>query len=157
MYIIGDGELREYLSGYIVDENMQDNVFLLGKQTNPFKYLAQCDCFVFASNNEGFPNVLVEAMACGLPIISTDCKSGPREILAPNSEDILFMQKDKVEFAMYGILTPIKDVQKLREAIKLMISNSDIKAMYANKSLIRAREFDIETIITKYKDVICVE
>jgi N-acetylgalactosamine-N,N'-diacetylbacillosaminyl-diphospho-undecaprenol 4-alpha-N-acetylgalactosaminyltransferase len=67
------------------------------------------------------------------------------------------MQKDKVEFAMYGILTPIKDVQKLREAIRLMISNSDIKAMYANKSLIRAREFDIETIITKYKDVICVE
>jgi len=89
LYIIGDGVLRGYLEQLIYTLNLTDRVFLVGKQKNPYKYLSKADTFLFSSNREGFPNVLVEALACEIPIISTDCKSGPREILAPDS-DITF-------------------------------------------------------------------
>ncbi|WP_319016516.1 glycosyltransferase [Aliarcobacter butzleri] len=91
---------------------------------NPFSYISKADCFVFASNHEGFPNVLIEA--CELPIISTDCQSGPREILAPNS-DISFQLENNIELAEYGILTPIKNVDKLQEVMNLMINDESLR------------------------------
>ena len=96
LWIIGDGELREELLSYIKELNLNDKVYLLGKKENPFAFLAKADCFVFTSNHEGFPNVLVEALACSLPVISTDCKSGPREILSPKS-NFSFQLKDDIE------------------------------------------------------------
>jgi len=79
LYIIGDGELKEELQNQIKELGLIDRVFLLGRQENPYKYLSKADCFIFSSNYEGFPNVILEALACELPIISTDCASGPRE------------------------------------------------------------------------------
>ncbi|MCG3651913.1 glycosyltransferase [Aliarcobacter butzleri] len=156
LWIIGDGELKEGLQKYINELNLNDKVYLLGKKENPFSFLSKADCFVFSSNYEGFPNVLVEALACGLPIISTDCQSGPREILAPTS-NISFQLNDKIEFAEYGVLTPIKNVEKLKEAMNLMINDENLRKNYQDKAKQRANDFKIEKIIKQYERILCAE
>ncbi|MDN5096010.1 glycosyltransferase [Aliarcobacter butzleri] len=156
LWIIGDGELKEGLQKYINELNLNDKVYLLGKKENPFSFLSKADCFVFSSNYEGFPNVLVEALACGLPIISTDCQSGPREILAPTS-NIYFQLKDKIEFAEYGILTPIKNVEKLKEAMNLLINDKNLRKDYGEKGNFRANHFRIKKIIKQYERILCAE
>ncbi|MFK2823427.1 glycosyltransferase [Arcobacter sp. YIC-80] len=156
LWIIGDGKLKEELQSYIKKLNLNDKVYLLGKKENPFAYISKVDCFIFTSNHEGFPNVLVEALACGLPIISTDCQSGPREILAPNS-DVSFQLKDNVEFAEYGILSPVKNVEKMKEAMSLIINDESLRKNYQEKSKFRANDFKIEEIIKQYEEILCVE
>ena len=156
LMLIGDGNLKEELQKYIKELSLNDKVYLLGKKENPFAYILKADCFVFASNHEGFPNVLVEALACGLPVITTDCKSGPREILSPKS-DIEVQLKDKIELSDYGILTPIKNVEKMKEAIKLIINDESLRNKYQDKAKQRANVFRIEEIIKQYKEIICVE
>jgi len=155
LYIIGDGILREKLNQLIIDLNLTDKVFLLGKQRNPYKYLAKADCFVFASNREGFPNVLAEALSCGLAVISTDCQSGPREILAPDT-DVEFQLHSRIELAKFGILTPINKLETMIEAMSLIKSNHKLLDSYKNKSLQRAMEFDKNRIIDKYINIFSV-
>ncbi|WP_066164462.1 glycosyltransferase [Aliarcobacter cryaerophilus] len=156
LWIIGDGELKEELQKYINELNLNDKVYLLGKKENPFSYISKADCFVFASNHEGFPNVLVEALSCGLSLISTDCQSGPREILALNS-DVNFQLKDNIELAEFGILTPIKNVEKLKEAMNLIINDENLRKNYEEKAKQRANDFRIEKIIKQYEEIICAE
>jgi N-acetylgalactosamine-N,N'-diacetylbacillosaminyl-diphospho-undecaprenol 4-alpha-N-acetylgalactosaminyltransferase len=153
LWIIGDGELRNEIQEYIRVQKLEDKIYLLGKKQNPFSFLSKADCFVFASNHEGFPNVLVEALTCELPIISTDCLSGPREILAPNS-DINLQLKDKIELAEYGILSPIKNIEKMKEAMHLMINDESLRKNYQEKAKLRANDFKIEEIIEQYEEAI---
>ena len=153
LYIIGDGELRGELETQIEELKLDKKVFLLGKQINPYKYLAKADCFVFSSNHEGFPNVLLEALACGLPIISTDCKSGPREILSPKS-DMKSHLIDKIELSEYGILTPVNDKIYLVEAMKLMQADKRLRDNYIQKAKSRASNFNKDTIIKGWIKVI---
>lgn len=150
LWIIGDGELKEEIKKYIEVQKLEDKIYLLGKKQNPFSFLSKADCFIFASNHEGFPNVLVEALACGLPIISTDCQSGPREILAPNS-DVSFQLKDNIELTEYGILTPIKDIENMKKAINMIINDENLQNNYQNKAKKRANDFKIEKIIEQYE------
>jgi len=152
LWIIGDGKLKGELEKQIQELQLESKVMLLGKKENPFAYLAKADCFVFASNYEGFPNVLVEALACGLSIISTDFQSGSREILAPNS-NINFQLKDDMELAEYGILTPIKNIEKIKEAINLIINDEKLRKNYQDKAKQRASDFRIEEIIKRYEEV----
>lgn len=155
LYIIGDGELKDELENHIKSLSLENKVTLLGKQINPYKFLKQADCFLFSSNYEGFPNVLLEALACNLPIISTDCKSGPREILSPNSD--LNFKLDKMEFSKYGILVPIKNVEKLQETMNLVIHDESLRKKYQEKAKQRANDFKIDKIIKQYEEILCVE
>ena len=81
LVILGEGELRNQLQNQIDKLGMNKHIHLLGNRSNVFPYLKKSDCFVLSSLWEGFGLVLVEAMSVGLPIISTNCKSGPSEIL----------------------------------------------------------------------------
>ena len=153
LYIIGDGELREELQNQIKELDLIDRVFLLGRQENPYKYLSKADCFIFSSNYEGFPNVLLEALACELPIISTDCASGPREILAPNT-DITKVLKDNIELAKYGILVPINNQPLFTKAMEEIIKNRDLREKYSNIAKNRAKDFNKEEILDKLLDII---
>ena len=152
LWIIGDGYLKKELELKVKNEGLEDRILFLGRQTNPYKFLKNADCFVFSSNHEGFPNVLIEALACNLPIISTDCISGPREILAPNSD--FKIQTDKIELADYGILTPIKNVKKMVEAMKMIYEDKNLRIDYSNKAKIRAKNFEIKNIIKEWEKII---
>lgn len=153
LVIIGDGELRNELESYVDKINVKNQIIFLGAQTNPFRYLANADCFVFGSNHESLGMVILEALTCSLPIISTDCKSGPREILAPNS-DINFQLTDKIELAEYGILSPVKNVEKMKEAMNLIINDESLRKKYQDKARQRANDFRIDKIIKQYEEVL---
>ncbi|AII13904.1 glycosyltransferase, family 1 [Campylobacter iguaniorum] len=153
LWIIGEGRLKLELQNFVESCGLNDKVYLLGGKENPFSYLSKADCFIFGSNYEGFPNVLIEALACELPIISTDCQSGPRELLAPNS-DVNFYLKDKIELAKYGILTPIKNIEKMKEAIKLIMNDNKLRQSYKEKTRQRANDFRVEKNIKLYEEKI---
>ncbi|QOP45832.1 glycosyltransferase [Sulfurimonas paralvinellae] len=153
LWIIGDGELRNDLQQHIDTLNLQTKVLLLGRQENPYKFLSKSDCFVFGSNHEGFPNVLLEALACRLPIISTDCKSGPREILAPDNNMDSCLMKD-IECAQYGILTPVNNEQIMKKAMTLMLNDHNLLESYQKKAILRAKYFEVETMIRQYIEVL---
>ena len=152
LYLIGDGYLREDLELNIKDLGLQDRVKLLGRQKNPYKFLSKADCFVFSSNYEGFPNVLLEALLCNLPIISTDCKSGPREILAPNTP--ITKETENIEIAEYGILTKVASENYLAEAMKLIYKDNNLRYNFTQKAQNRIKEFEVKKIIKKWEKVI---
>ncbi|HEX2526682.1 MAG TPA: glycosyltransferase [Geminicoccus sp.] len=81
LLILGEGEDRSVIEALAADLGIAGSVSLPGFDPNPFRYMARCDLFVLSSRFEGSPNVLVQALACGAPVVATDCPSGPREIL----------------------------------------------------------------------------
>lgn len=156
LYILGKGKEESNLKSLVSELRLNERVIFLGFDNNPYKYLSKCGIFVLASNSEGFPNVLAEAIVCGCSLISTDCLSGPREILAPNS-DVNFQLENNIELAEYGILTPMKNVDKLQEAMNLIINDESLRNNYQDKAKQRANDFRIDKIIKQYEEIICVE
>jgi len=120
LLILGDGPLREKLERQIQSLNLCNNIALLGYKDNPYPYYALADIFVLSSLVEGLPNVLVEAMMCGCTPVSTDCPTGPREVLnngeygylVPVGDDKIF-----IESILNAVNFPIAH-EKLQEAIK---------------------------------------
>ncbi len=156
LYILGKGKEESNLKSLVSELRLNERVIFLGFDNNPYKYLSKCGIFVLASNSEGFPNVLAEAMVCGCSVISTDCLSGPREILVPNS-DVNFQLENNIELAEYGILIPIKNVDKLQEAMNLIINDESLRKSYQDKAKQRANDFRIDKIIKQYEEIICAE
>lgn len=137
LLILGEGEMRGALQG-VVDECglTSDEVQMPGFVSNPFAYLSRSAAFVLSSRWEGFGNVLVEALACGAPVISTDCPSGPREIL---------------EDGLWGQLVPAGDVQALAQAMDFVLSSPKEQLPDARG---RAKEFDQERAVDAYLDAL---
>lgn len=104
LVLIGEGEYRAPLEKLVADCGLTSSVYFLGKQSNVYQYLAMADVFVFSSLFEGMPNAMLEALAVGLPIISTDCVSGPREIIAP--EVTVTARLDYPYQTPFGVLLP---------------------------------------------------
>jgi len=153
LVILGVGQLEQDLKQLTKDLKLENSVHFLGWQNNPFKFLIKSKVFVLSSLYEGFGNVLVEAMACGLPVVSVDCKAGPREILAPDT-DINQEAKD-IECYDFGILTPPfnggKSESILAEAIVKILIDKELANKLSQKSKQRANDFDVGRII-KYWD-----
>lgn len=103
LIIVGDGELRSELEQQVMNLGLTERVFFTGAQTNPYKWLAFAELFVFSSKWEGFGNVVVEALACTGKVISTDCPSGPFEILQGGKYGYL-VKNDSFD-ELYSILT----------------------------------------------------
>ncbi len=143
LLIMGDGPEKESLQKLVSDLNLTKRVFLLGFVDNPYQYFKNSDIFVLASHVEGLPNVIIEALACGCAVISTDCISGPREILSPGTD---YPAKELTEFqdVEYGILTPVDNIHELKLAMDSLIKNDSKLVKYKNKSLTRAYDFDLK-------------
>ena len=156
LYILGEGELKNELKLLINKLSLQKRVLLLGFDNNPYKYLRQCDVFLFSSNFEGFPTVVIEALVCGLPVISTDCYNGPREILSNvnNFQHIVY----NIQLVDYGILTPVNNQSCFIEAINVIMENDGLMEKYQKGALERARYFansdpayGIKSVLFDYK------
>lgn len=133
LIILGEGEEKENLVNYVESKGIQDSVDFLEFQNNPYPFYRSADLFVHTARWEGFGNVLVEAMACGMPIVATDCPGGPKEIL---------------DNGKYGDLIEIDDVQGLSEAMVHNLLHPDLSRIEAAKE--RALDFSIERIAAKY-------
>lgn len=106
LMILGEGEIRPSLEALISGLGLKDNVTLPGFVENPFSYLSRAALFVLSSRWEGLPTVLIEAMACGTPVVATDCPSGPAEIL---------------EDGALGPLIPVGDAQALAHSMAAVL------------------------------------
>jgi len=110
-------------------------VSLPGYVDNPFAYMHRCSAFVLSSAWEGLPTALIEAMACGAPIVSTDCASGPSEILAGGR---------------YGRLVPVSDVDAMAAAIVTILNEKPDTAA----SRRRAEAFSTDSSATQYLELL---
>lgn len=161
LVIIGEGELKKYLNNLAYKLGVSENVYFLGFQKNPFKFISRANVFVLSSLWESLSNVVIESLACLCPVVSVDCKYGPREILSPNS-DINYQAKN-VEYAKYGILVPPFDGKFYNEKTLLceseniladsiceMLFNESLRRNYIQKGIERAMDFDITKKINEY-------
>jgi glycosyltransferase involved in cell wall biosynthesis len=110
LLILGEGHKRDELKALAVELRIQDDVQFYGFEVNPYKYMVRANVFVLSSIYEGLPNALIEAQALGVPVVSTDCPSGPREILLNG---------------MTGLLVPVGDFQALAREILWLLENKD--------------------------------
>lgn len=106
LVILGEGEDRPMLTGLIRQLGLEQDVSLVGFVSNPYSFMTRASAFVLSSRWEGLPTVLIEALYCGLPVVSTDCPSGPYEILHGGK---------------YGKLVPVGSEEKLAEAIRHLL------------------------------------
>lgn len=136
LVILGEGEKEDELKRLALDLRITDDAAFLGFKENPFKFMRKSAVFVLSSRFEGFPNVLLEAMACGVPAVSTRCKSGPEEIIT-----------DSVD----GLLVPVENEEKLAEAIIKVITNPDLSSRFAAKAKETVSKFDVRTNILNYE------
>lgn len=160
LIILGVGEQMEQIEKFIQERNLEDCVKLLGLKKNPFAYMSKCDLYVSASLHEGFPNTLVESMACGLPIIHTDCMTGPREIIV-DKVDLGKMEEEV--YAPYGVLIPsytrkvvVQETtrKQFANAWINMLESKDLSMRYKRLSIERAGYYSVEKCIEKYMHVI---
>jgi len=133
LIIIGEGKQKIFLQNLIRNLNLQNKVFLIGYKKNPYPWYLTADLFVLSSIREGLPSVLIEAMHCGLRIVSTDCETGPREIL----------EKYKI-----GHLVKTSNAIALCNAMKVSLSRLPPK----QKMYKRSKDFDLEMISNQYLD-----
>jgi len=131
LIILGEGSQREMLEEKIDRLNLEDHIQLPGFVNNPYKYMSEAAVFTLSSNWEGLPNALIEALACGCPVVSTDCPSGPSEILCKGK---------------YGRIVPKNDKGELSNAILETLDESPNENMLRQ----RAQDFSVESISTQF-------
>ncbi|QTE74992.1 glycosyltransferase [Clostridiales bacterium FE2010] len=149
LVLVGDGEYKNKYLSLIQEYDISENVFFTGFQQNPYQYMHRCDLFVLSSTSEGFPNVLAEAMALSLPVISVNCFSGPAEILLhKHNYDLV---KDSYINADYGLLVPHysavgidQAINEMAKAIIYLLENSEVRKKYAQLAYERSKKFSAE-------------
>jgi len=135
LIILGKGRGKSNLHELATQLRIDDRVLFPGFVDNPYAYMSKADVFALPSAWEGFGNVIVEAMACGTPVVCADCPGGPAEILGEGT---------------YGPLVPVGDDQAMAKAIKnLLIDPTDSKELKS-----RAEEFSVENIVDQYENVL---
>ena len=172
LLLIGDGHLKETLIEQAVAEGLKvyDNtsnqaklqeadssdVIIVGFWSNPFQFVRNANLFVMSSDFEGFPLALAEAMICGTPAISTDCPTGPRELLAPGT-DVTY-QTTEPEETPYGWLMPLlKDqavIDQWAQMIVQLLNKPELTKVKATAAQQRMEEFSQEKIVRQWFDLI---
>ncbi len=151
LVLVGDGPHKDYLKGLAKAQGVDARVIFVGRQDNPFSYVARANAFVMASRSEGFPNVLAEALLCAVPAIAADCTSGPREILAPESDQTHQLAiGDEVEWASIGALVAVGDVNAFVAAVSRLMQDSALAAHYCQVGRKRGLDFKQDTIVADY-------
>lgn len=150
--IFGAGPLENYVAEEINQLELATHVFLKGRTKEVNTELSKSHLFILSSFTEGFPNALMEGMAAGLPCISTNCLSGPLEMLNQNQE--VNIKNGEFVLAKYGILVNTDDHVGLAKAIKYFKENPDERQKYSKLSLERAKDYDLNSIYSEFKNFI---
>lgn len=131
LIVLGQGPEQKKLEQLSKDLELDDSIDMLGHVSNPYQYMARADLFVLSSSWEGLPNVILEALACGCKVVSTNCRSGPKEIL---------------DHGKYGTLVSVDDVDALSQGIV------DSLKVDIDKKILRDRaaEFDLSIASSQY-------
>lgn len=139
LLILGQGQLRKQLEQLKDDLGLSDRVVFTGALSNPFAVLKQAKLFVMASRNEGFPMAHGEALACGLPVIATDCPSGPSEMIRHDID---------------GLLVPNQNVNAVATAMESLMSNESKRLQLAGTAPEVTKRFGLEAIVVEWETLI---
>lgn len=161
--ILGEGPLRSELEDLCRELGIEGQVSMPGWVQDPYSYYADADTAVFTSSYEGFSNAILEALACGVPCISTDHSTGAREILAPETD---WHKKitDRIERAQYGILVPVCEAgmkpgavrrpameeKLLADAIQAVVTGNYLADRYRKAGPARARELSLDRAVERW-------
>lgn len=137
--IVGEGDKREELESLVRDLNLEESVQFVGFVHDIQRRLCEYDLFVFSSKMEGMPNALMEAMAVGLPCISTDCEFGPGEL---------------IESGRNGLLVPVGDAEKMAEAIRWMENHKDERGKMGREARKITDKYSVDRVVDEYMDYI---
>jgi glycosyltransferase involved in cell wall biosynthesis len=163
LMIIGEGPLREELVELSRSLGIKERVVFENFHKNLVASLKKATVFVLSSHVEGFPNVLLEALSIGLPVISTDCSSGPRELLAPDTDP--FVKTQTIDYAQFGVLTPpfnsvtinndsLSYAEKnLSRAIRILLEKNEMRDHYRQNARARAVMFSEKNIQQKWLEL----
>lgn len=155
LLILGSGPELLNLKRLTNELGLKSQVIFYGfVKKNPYKFLKNADIFVFPSVREGFGNVLIEALSCGLPVISSNCKYGPSEILSNRTHN---SDNSSILFSRYGVLIPSlkskgegKYIDDLYMSMKRLQEDKKMKNMYIDRSIERANSFDVSSMCIAY-------
>lgn len=142
LVILGEGSELDALRAQAADLGIADGVHFAGFRDNPWAYAAGAEMFVLASRWEGFGNAVIEAMACRLPVIVTDCDFGPREIVTDG---------------MNGLVVRTDSADELAEAIDRLHRDPALRQRLTACGMERARDFDVARITAQYEDLFALE
>lgn len=137
--ILGEGPKREELEELVASLGEEELVSLPGFDPNPFRYMSRCTIFVLSSRFEGLPGVLIQAMSCGAAVVSTDCPSGPSEI---------------VDHGENGLLVPVDDDQAMAKAISTLLEQPSLRSTFGARAKEKAARFRAEASIHLYEDAL---
>ncbi|MHA1845999.1 MAG: glycosyltransferase [Promethearchaeota archaeon] len=138
LIILGDGILKRELENLALRLNINKFVSFVGYKDNPYAWMSKAHIFALSSDYEGFPNVLIEAMACGVPVISTDCPSGPKEIITNEKN---------------GILVPVGDERKLADGILDLLGDEKKRRRLSIEARKRVQDFEAKKIVRQYAEL----
>jgi N-acetylgalactosamine-N,N'-diacetylbacillosaminyl-diphospho-undecaprenol 4-alpha-N-acetylgalactosaminyltransferase len=150
LIVIGEGEERAALEALVRKLGVSDSVQFVGFMANPYTYFERSDVFVFASRFEALPTVLIEALVCGLPVISTDCPSGPAEILCADGGCF----EGGLKEVRHGTLVEMENVYAFARAMSRLAHDEDLRKRFKQASDVRANDFAKEQVLEHYKMVL---
>ena len=136
--LVGDGPEKQKLVDLARQLGLSEKIAFLGFQDNPYKYMKQAAVFVLSSLQEGFGNVIVEAMACAAPVVATDCQSGPAEI---------------IQDGVNGLLVPVQDPEALAGAIMKVLHSPGLAKQLSTEGIKRAEFFSVAKSVHEYEKV----
>jgi glycosyltransferase involved in cell wall biosynthesis len=139
LIIIGDGTERENLERIAQTLKIKEDIIFIGHQRNPFKFVKQSDIYIHTCLFEGFANSIIEALACGVPVITIDCPYGPRDIIKDGET---------------GFLVPLDDEEALVKAMLDLAGNKDMRMAMGKRGTERAEEFSVQKMVDGYERVL---
>ena len=137
LVILGQGPDLPSLQAQVRAYGLEDDIRFVGFDANPYRWLARATVFVHAAHWEGFPNVLVEAMACRVPVISTDCPSGPAEILTDG---------------VNGFLVPVGDPASHAAKTLALLRDGELRRRIVAAATERVQDFAVERVLRRYAE-----
>lgn len=138
LVFVGDGPDIMQIKNYVNEIHLESNISFVGMQSNPYKWIKNATILVHSSKSEGLPTVLLEAFACGTPVISTNCETGPSEIL---------------DYGNAGILVEVGDEKALSEAIETLLANEKLRIKYVDAGTKQLDKFSPSVITRQLKDL----
>lgn len=165
LVIVGEGPQRPVIEAAIAALDLNDRAVLTGHRANPLPLMARASIFCLPSLREGFPNALLEAMACGIPVVGTDCPGGVAEILAPDrapgtpSESALMAAHGMLVPALEGgsveVDAPLSLGEKeLAEALATLLANADLRQRLGRAAAARAADFHQDRILPQWENLL---
>lgn len=136
LFVLGDGPLKSDLEQLARALGVESDVCFHGFDRNPFKYFARATMLMHASTVEGLPGALIQSMACGSPVVSTDCDFGPREVI-----------RDGVD----GFLVPVADVTALADRAQRIVADRTLRARMSHEGRASMNRFSLESSLARYE------